>query len=206
MAKKRVLRDVNRAAPTNSIAGRFSKGNGPVEWMPAREVANKLLGQGGVQRAIDDRVSKKGVKRFIQLLDVPSDYTGSGEFFVKVKATEDGLEFVDAAGAVIAFVDLTDVPSTYVGAANYLVAVNATEDGLEFVPIPVVAFTDLTDVPASYSGAGGEFVVVRGDELGLEFSTTPPHIPIYMPVTLGDDPPTFVIDPNNDLIYTLRES
>lgn len=205
MAKKRVLRDVNRAAPTNSIAGRFSGGNGPVEWLPAAEVAQKLLGPGQLHTVIDSRVSKKGVKRFIQLKDVPDNYTGSGEFFVKVKATEDGLEFVDAAGAVIAFVDLVDVPSTYVGAANYLVAVNATEDGLEFVPIPVVAFTDLTDVPSSYSGAGGYYVVVNPGATGLEFSTTPAHTPIYMPVTLGDDPPTFVIS-SNDLVYTLRET
>jgi hypothetical protein len=44
---------------------------------------------------------------FIDLVDVPSAYTGQASKFVKVKATEDGLEFVAGSGGATAWGDIT---------------------------------------------------------------------------------------------------
>lgn len=76
-----------------------------------------------------------GETEFILLTDVPLNYTGSAGYFVKVKATADGLEFVDGAG-LFDFTDLGDVPTDYTGESGRLIAVNATADGLEFVDFP----------------------------------------------------------------------
>lgn len=44
--------------------------------------------------------------QFIQLTDTPDDYTGQAGKFVAVKATEDGVEFVDAGGGGLTCEDL----------------------------------------------------------------------------------------------------
>lgn len=75
------------------------------------------------------------ISAFNELSDTPSDYTGQSGKLVAVKATEDGVEFVDPATAgVNEFTDLVDTPADYLGHAGKVVAVKATEDGLEFVP------------------------------------------------------------------------
>lgn len=60
-------------------------------------IINAPLGGGG-------GVSEPGASAFVDLTDVPSDYTGQSGKLVAVKGTEDGLEFVDPAsgGAWIA--------------------------------------------------------------------------------------------------------
>ena len=40
-----------------------------------------------------------GKKKFIELLDTPNSYAGFADYFVKVKSTEDGLEFAEMAAA-----------------------------------------------------------------------------------------------------------
>ena len=90
-----------------------------------------------------------GVRRFTELTDTPSSYSGGGGKGVKVKATEDGLEFGDVASK---FTELTDAPSSYSGAAGRPVAVNAAEDGLEF-PSPWLLPPDFEIGPRSDTDA-----------------------------------------------------
>jgi len=73
-----------------------------------------------------------GVSTFLGLTDTPADYNGQGEKVVKVKATEDGLEFGAGGGGVSTFKDLTDTPSDYSGKSKKYVRINANEDALEF--------------------------------------------------------------------------
>jgi hypothetical protein len=75
---------------------------------------------------------QSGSKQFIQLLDVPNTYAGSGNKIVSVKGTVDGLEFIPPAGAVTTFLSLTDTPANYTGAGGKFVVVNVAENGLEF--------------------------------------------------------------------------
>jgi len=42
-------------------------------------------------------VSVQAIQNFLDLLDTPSSYSGKGEYFLKVKSSEDGIEFVVAA-------------------------------------------------------------------------------------------------------------
>ena len=57
-----------------------------------------------------------GATVFTDLTDVPGDYTGYGGYKVKVKSTEDGLEFLpDTGGAVVA----SDVTISKIGTATY---------------------------------------------------------------------------------------
>ena len=48
-----------------------------------------------------------GSSSFLGLTDTPNDYTGSGQFFVKVNSTEDGLEFVAGSGVSVVWGDIT---------------------------------------------------------------------------------------------------
>lgn len=201
---RNVVRSVNGRIPSGYVLARLDPGTGPAQMTSAQDLAKYLLGKGFLQETIDQTIVKKakGAKVFIKLLDVPHSYSGAAGKIVTVNVSEDGLEFLDPSGIPIAFIDLTDVPASYAGAAGQAVLVNGTEDGLEFGAL-ASAFIDLTDVPASYSGAAGDYVVVKATEDGLEFSSASPSSGIYMPVTLGDDPPTFVLSPTNDLIYTM---
>lgn len=45
---------------------------------------------------------------FTDLFDTPSSYSGAGEYFLKVKATEDGVEFVDVSIGTAITLDLGD--------------------------------------------------------------------------------------------------
>jgi parallel beta-helix repeat protein len=76
---------------------------------------------------------KPGVSKFTELEDAPKSYTGQAGKAVKVKTTEDGLEFGTAG--VTKFIELSDVPSSYTGQAGKAVQVKSTEDGLEFQTI-----------------------------------------------------------------------
>jgi parallel beta-helix repeat protein len=74
--------------------------------------------------------AKGGVTKFTELEDAPKSYTGQAGKAVKVKTTEDGLEFGTAG--VTKFTELSDVPSSYTGQAGKALLVKTTEDGLEF--------------------------------------------------------------------------
>lgn len=72
---------------------------------------------------------------FTQLADTPTSYSGYGNYILRVKATEDGIEFIPAVsggGGSTTFLQLTDTPSTYSGNAGAFLLVNSTEDGVEF--------------------------------------------------------------------------
>ena len=73
-----------------------------------------------------------GVSTFLDLTDTPADYSGQGGKVVKVKDTEDGLEFGTGGGGASTFKDLTDTPSGYSGKSKKYVRINANEDALEF--------------------------------------------------------------------------
>ena len=98
---------------------------------------------------------------FTQLEDTPESYSGQGKKYVRVKETEDGLEF-----AVPSFLELTDTPSSYTGQGGKFVRVKPTEDGLEF---GYPKFTELLDTPSSYLGYAKHLVRVKPTEDGLEF-------------------------------------
>lgn len=78
-----------------------------------------------------------GAQSFLQLNDTPSSYTGYGSYLVRVKPTQDGLEFVPAAsggggGGASSFIDLMDTPSSYTTYSGCFLLVNPTETGIEF--------------------------------------------------------------------------
>ena len=110
--------------------------------------------------------------KFTDLTDTPSVLVA--DKFVKVNASGDSLELVDAPtvgeSAPIGFTDLTDTPDTLV--ANKYVKVNESGDGLEFVNAPIGgdAEVDLTEVNAkiddltSKLGELGEHTVGKFDD------------------------------------------
>ena len=89
-----------------------------------------------------DIIAQIGGGAFIDLSDVPSDYTDDGNKYVKVKASADGLEFVTGGGG--AFTDLSDVPNDYTDDAGKYVRVNGTADGLEFATVSADLVNDTT--------------------------------------------------------------
>lgn len=108
---------------------------------------------------------------FSQINGTPANYTDAGGYYLRVKTTEDGIEFV-AAGANDSFTSLSDTPDTYVGQEGKMVVVRPDALGVAFQPVPaagVSTFTGLTDAPDSYSGSPGYYVAVKADGTGLEF-------------------------------------
>ena len=108
---------------------------------------------------------------FIGLTDSPNSYVGQSGKMVRVKETEDGVEFIapeDVAGAQT-FLGLGDTPATYLGSPGMVVVVNETMDGLAFAPASTADFLSLTDAPASYVGQAGKAVFVNDEEGGLIF-------------------------------------
>ena len=70
---------------------------------------------------------------FPNLTDVPHAYSAKGGYLVKVKTTEDGLEFVDPASGGLTFLNLVETPKSYSGKGKFLTRVNSAETGLEFI-------------------------------------------------------------------------
>lgn len=92
---------------------------------------NDITGSNGVE--ILDPVL---TATFASLADTPDDYIGQALKVVRVKSTEDGLEFaVGGVGGSSDFVSLTDTPNDYAGQAGKATVVNSTEDGLEFTDL-----------------------------------------------------------------------
>jgi hypothetical protein len=69
-----------------------------------------------------------GALNFIDLLDVPATYAGQDLKFLRVNATEDGLEFI-----VPTVGSLVDGPGSFVGNELYTVKVNSLGTALEYV-------------------------------------------------------------------------
>lgn len=101
-----------------------------------------------------------GVTSFSDLTDVPAAYGTPNQILV-VNATQDGLEYADAAtgGGASEFDTLSDTPANKVGSGGKFLAVNTAEDALEYV-----------DAPAGGGGGGGTAwtsftLVVRTDRI-----------------------------------------
>lgn len=117
----------------------------------------------GVAPAIVFQVELGGdVENFLDLADVPSDYTGDALKTLRVNATETGIEF--SAPAASAFTSLTDVPASYATHGGEAVRVNVGATGLEFVTFPSSGSIeyDPKRAPASPSALNDEF-----DDLSL---------------------------------------
>lgn len=123
------------------------------------------------------------VDTFVELTDTPANYSGAGDYLVKVNAGATALEFTNPATynvsnfnndagylTSLAFTGLTDTPANYVGAGLQVVRVNAGETALEFATISAGAtnYLGLTDTPGAYTGDAGKFVLVNGTPDGLE--------------------------------------
>ena len=72
-----------------------------------------------------------GVSNFLGLTDTPAAYSGEAGKFVKVKSTEDGLEF--DTGGVSTWLGLTDTPGSFDALKG--VRANAAGNALEFYTI-----------------------------------------------------------------------
>ena len=72
------------------------------------------------------------VRDFLDLDDVPNNYTGHGRKFLKVKSTEDGITFENAV-----LLELTDTPNSYNSKKGQALFVNNAENGTEFKYIPL---------------------------------------------------------------------
>lgn len=136
-----------KGIPPGYVLGRTSGGTGDVELLSLAEL-RKL----GVASAAD-----LGQILFINLGDVPATYVGAAKKIVRVKTTEDGLEFHSEV-----FTDLADVPSTYAGAGLKVTRVNAGATALEFVTQNAISSTTLT-----ITGAGTAAVTINMPATGV---------------------------------------
>jgi len=108
---------------------------------------------------------------FTTLKDTPNDYVGNKGKFVRVKDTEDGLEFSDV-DIVTDFKSLTDTPNSFVGQGGKVVIVDNDEKKLTFkdyVANTINKFTDLPDTPSTFSGSAGKVLRVNNTQTALEF-------------------------------------
>jgi len=103
-----------------------------------------------------------GSSTFLGLTDTPADYVDDGGKWVRVKDTEDGLEFGDLSDLIGDLSDLEDVSDDSPEDGDALVWSQASfhwEPGL-----PRMTFPELTDTPANYVGHARKFPMV--DDVG----------------------------------------
>ncbi|QIV65773.1 putative minor tail protein [Mesorhizobium phage Cp1R7A-A1] len=113
---------------------------------------------------------------FPQLTDVPHDYTDKGGFLLKVKTTEDGLEFSDPASGGLTFRDLAETPDSYTGKGKFLTRVNQAENALEFIdPTTVINVIKLIsqDTTARTLSLGDLGAYIRTTNVGATQITVP---------------------------------
>jgi hypothetical protein len=68
-------------------------------------------------------------RNFYQLFDVPQSYSGQSGKVVKVKTTEDGLEFGTGGGSSVSFGTTTQIPYMNVGGTDFIYSSKFTFDG-----------------------------------------------------------------------------
>lgn len=89
-ASKMDLRDNLLAAQTEIDHGGFATGSTPSNYAPSPADEKVTSHLAGIDAAL-------AANAFLDLSDAPSDYSGDANKFVKVKGTEDGLEFVSSS-------------------------------------------------------------------------------------------------------------
>jgi len=115
---------------------------------------------------------------FLELPDTPSSFSGQSGKNIRVKSTEDGLEFYDStAGSgsgADTFIELTDTPVSFSGNEGYVVRVNESGTALEFFDSTTDftgydEFIELADTPSSFIGQGSKILYVADNELSVDF-------------------------------------
>lgn len=106
-------KEVSKLAKDSVFLNRGGNGKGLLSQMNDVSITNPTNNQIIKYNSTTDKWENGagGTSTFISLTDVPTSYTGAGDRYVKVKATEDGLEFVAGSGASVAFGDITGSPS-----------------------------------------------------------------------------------------------
>ena len=101
---------------------------------------------------------------FKELLDTPSTYSGTENFYAK--STGSGIVFEELQ-IEKSFLDLNDTPSTYSGTENFYA--KSTGSGIVFEELQIEkSFLDLNDTPSTYSGTYGQFAVSTGSGIAFE--------------------------------------
>ncbi|MBS3648874.1 hypothetical protein KEU06_09670 [Pseudaminobacter sp. 19-2017] len=129
-----------------------------------------------------------GTIPFTSLSDTPVNYSGMKGRFMRVKDTEDGVEFAPAGASISNFTDLSDTPVDYTGSAGMAVRVNAAGTALTFTN-ESGSLRDLNDVPDSYAGAAHQYLRIKADETGIEFVPSGDLISMFRDLT--DTPVTY---------------
>ena len=108
---------------------------------------------------INDTIPEPGAGTFLELTDTPSSYTGEGDKYIVVKATEDGISFTASGGGSALAVQKDDSPvASNVTILNFEGTVDATNDGGGKVTITAsgtgggAALSDLNPLALSASG------------------------------------------------------
>lgn len=162
------------------------------------------------------RVSGSGIEfsrlTFIEATDTPTTYSGKSRQFLRVNASETGLDFSDGAGVPVSWNDITfdnssildleDTPDTFVGQSLKSVRVTSSEDSLEFFDANESArnFVDLEDTPESLLTQAGNFLQVDATESSLQFVSVSQIAALATPI--GDVKRLAFKIPATDFLYT----
>jgi hypothetical protein len=113
------------------------------------------------------------VRSFIELNDVPNNYTGNSSKYLRVNTTGTALEFGDLPPLVTTFIGLTDTPLNYNSSSNKYLRVNPVGNAIEFVDLPTIptTFTALVDTPSSL--VANKWLQVNSDGTALVFVDPP---------------------------------
>lgn len=116
-----------------------------------------------------DKSDTDHVHAITELTDVSITYSTNAGKFLKVNATEDGIDLGEASdGGADDFLDLTDTPSAYTGEGGKIVAVKSTADGLEFVSAPAAT----NGIPTG--GTAGQIIEkVDGTDYNVQWTDAP---------------------------------
>lgn len=117
--------------------------------------------------------SSAGASTFLELTDVPSDYTGYGGYLLAVNGGETGVEFIAQSSAQAGHVIYNNSGSFVQRTRLRFLGNVSVADNDPYTDVTITsgspAFTNLSDTPSSYSGSGGYVVAVNSGATGLEF-------------------------------------
>ena len=138
-----------------------------------------------------------GSSSFVSLSDTPSSYASQGGKSVRVRESEDGLEFFSPT-----FLNLDDTPSTFSGSGGDLVRVKSNATGLEFVDPTTVGrtkFIELDDTPSAYENGK---IVVSGSA-GIQFATNKVFGGLFsdVPASMGSESQMLAVGASNRLEF-----